>query len=66
MGRSRRSLVRRQLEFAATHIDGIMGCLQQIDEIARGQSKKINETLPKLVELLSVVQKILLQFRHEL
>lgn len=66
MARSDRLLVKRQLEFAANHLTGAMTCLMQIDEIAHGRSKKIDETLPKLVALLDAQQKILMQFRREL
>lgn len=66
MARSDRKLVRRNLEFVANHIDSAMLNLMQIDQLARGRSKKIDEMLPKLVELLDTVRKIVMQFRHEL
>lgn len=66
MARSSRNLVRRQLEFAANNLDAAMINLMQLDNIAHGRSKKIDETLPKLVALLDGVRKVFMQFRSEL
>lgn len=66
MARSDRLKVKRQLEFAVKHIEAIEVCLMDIDRIAHGRSKKIDEALPKLVEMLDLQRKILVQFRREL
>lgn len=66
MALSKRTQVKRQVKFAAHHIDAAMNNLQQVHIIADGHSDKIDKSIPPLVVLLETMRKLLEQFRMEL